>query len=219
MVSQNSEKEFECIIVELKGHNKELIGATYRPPNTDPHNFIKYYDELTKTYKHRKLTLGIDHNLDLIKSDKRESTQTYVELNFDRGLTPTITKPTRVTKTSATLIDNIFCSIDMLDYYESQILLTDMSDHFACLLFRGSVDKNESRTVQKMKLNEKTIESCCLYRDYSYTENFPIPRVFSRENHVLNILQELCLTISQKKLVQEKERNFFLIERQNHDFY
>ena len=53
------------------------------------------------------------------------------------------------------------------------------------------------------------IESCCLYRDYSYTENFPIPRVFSRETHVLNILQELSLTISQKKLIQENRTKLF----------
>ena len=102
--------------------------------------------------------MGIDHNLDLIKSDKHDSTQTYLELNFDRGLAPTITKPTRVTKTSATLMDNIFCSIEMLDYYESQVLLTDMSDHFACLLFRRSVETNESRTIRKRKLNENTIK-------------------------------------------------------------
>ena len=53
------------------------------------------------------------------------------------------------------------------------------------------------------------IESCCLYRDYSYTENLSIPRVFSRENHVLDILQELSLTISQKKLVQENRTKLF----------
>ena len=157
VVSQKSEKEFKCIIAELKDSNKELIGTTYRPPNTDPHKFITYYNELTSTYKNRKLTLGIDHNLDLIKSDKHKSTQTYLELNFDRGLTPMITKLTRVTKTSATLIDNIFCSIGTIDYYESHILLTDISDHFPCLLLRGGNDYKEIRTVKIRKLNEKTI--------------------------------------------------------------
>ena len=108
VVSQKSEPEFESILVELKNVNKELIGATYRPPNTDPQKFIAAYDELTNRFKHRKLTIGTDHNMDLIKSDKHDLTQTYLELNFDRGLAPTITKPTRVTNTSATLIDNIF---------------------------------------------------------------------------------------------------------------
>ena len=158
IVSQKSEKEFECIIVKLKGPNKELIGATYRPPNTDPYKFIEYYDEMTSKYKNRNLTLGIDHNLDLIKSDRHEPTQTYLELNFDRGLTPTISKPTRVTKTSATLIDNIFCSVNMIDYYESHILLSDISDHFPCLLLRGGMDYEETRTIKRRNLNSKTIK-------------------------------------------------------------
>ena len=54
-----------------------------------------------------------------------------------------------------------------------------------------------------------TIESGCLYQDYSYTENLFQPRGFSTENHVLNILQELSLTISQKKLIQENRMKLF----------
>ena len=53
------------------------------------------------------------------------------------------------------------------------------------------------------------VESCCLYRDYSYTENLPILRVFSRENHVLNTVQELSLTLSQNKLIQENRTKLF----------
>ena len=152
VVSQKSEPEFESILVELKNANKELIGATYRPPNTDPQKFIAAYDELTNRYKHRRLTIGIDHNMDLIKSDKHDPTQTYLELNFDRGLVPTITKPTRVTNTSATLIDNIFCSLDMLSYYETHVILTDISDHFPCLLLRDN-DETTTDRLQSQRDN------------------------------------------------------------------
>ena len=58
---------------------------------------------------------------------------------------------------------------------------------------------SSSRSYEQMII----LESCCLYQNYSYTENLPIPRVFSRMNNVLNILQELSLTISQKKFIQE----------------
>ena len=157
VISQKSEPEFENILVELKNANKELIGATYRPPNTDPQKFIAAYDALTHRHKNRMLTIGTDHNMDLIKCDKHDPTQTYLELNFDRGLVPTITKPTRVTHTSATLIDNIFCSLDMLNYYETQIILTDISDHFPCLLLRGSDEATINRPIRKRQLNGKTI--------------------------------------------------------------
>ena len=95
VLSNRSEPEFECIVVELKGPGKELIGTTYRPPNTDARRFLEYYDKMTLMFKHRSLTLGIDYNLDLIKSDQHELTQRYLEMNYDKGLLPTITKPTR----------------------------------------------------------------------------------------------------------------------------
>ena len=53
------------------------------------------------------------------------------------------------------------------------------------------------------------IESGYLYRDYFYSENLFQPRDFSTENHVSKILQELSLTISQKKLVQENGMKLF----------
>ena len=47
---------------------------------------------------------------------------------------PTVTKPTRISKTSATLIDNILISEKLQSNYESAILLDDMSDHLPCIL-------------------------------------------------------------------------------------
>ena len=55
----------------------------------------------------RKLIIGVDHNLDLMKSDKHKPTKEFIELNLEHELIPTVTKPTRITKNSATLIDNI----------------------------------------------------------------------------------------------------------------
>ena len=57
------------------------------------------------------------------------------------------------------------------------------------------------------------IESGCLYLDYSYTKNLFQPRGFSTENHVSNILQELSLTISQKKLVQENRTKLYSYQK------
>ena len=91
------EKELECMIVEMKGKEKELIGAAYRPPNTDISKFLEHYDKMANLYKHRPLILGINHNLDLLKSELHGKTQKFLELNYDHDLLPCITKPTRVT--------------------------------------------------------------------------------------------------------------------------
>ena len=48
----------------------------------------------------RRLIGGMDHNLDLIKSDKHQPTKEFIEINLENELIPTITKPTRITKNS-----------------------------------------------------------------------------------------------------------------------
>ena len=58
----------------------------------------------------KDIILGMDHNLDLLKSNVHTETQTFLDVNFDNHLFPCITRPTRITKTSATLIDNTFIS-------------------------------------------------------------------------------------------------------------
>jgi hypothetical protein len=48
---------------------------------------------------------------------------------FKFNVLSTINKPTRVTKTSATAIDNIFINNYLETTFETGIFLTDISDH------------------------------------------------------------------------------------------
>jgi len=56
----------------------------------------------------------------------------YLDLIYSYSLMPTIYKPTRITKTSATLIDNILTNNENI--LHSAILLTDVSDHLPTIL-------------------------------------------------------------------------------------
>ena len=47
---------------------------------------------------------------------------------------PTITRPTHITNTTATLIDNIYISGKIQHNYESHLILSDISDHLPSLL-------------------------------------------------------------------------------------
>ena len=70
-----------------------------------------------------------DLNIDLLKYETHTKTSEFVDELFAFGLCPLITKPTRVTSHSATLIDHIHS--DMInDVYKSGIVTTDLSDHF-----------------------------------------------------------------------------------------
>ena len=124
---------FEHTVVELKTETKNILPVSgYRPPNTNAKKFLREYKDSIKSWKKLKnhnLVVGLDNNMDFLKSDKHAQTQGFLELNLDSDLEPTITRTTRVTTKSATLIDNVFLSQRLQYQYTSNILIDDISDH------------------------------------------------------------------------------------------
>ena len=126
----------ETYFIELKGTQGNLIlGSLYHPPNTPTKEFIDNYTELLNelNLENHLLILGMDHNLDLLKVMQHKLTEQFLERNLDGGMIPQITKPTRITQTSATLIDNILISKKVCEQTESRILVEDISDHMVSL--------------------------------------------------------------------------------------
>ena len=107
-------KHLEHINLELKTDTKNiLLVSGYRPPNANAKVFIKEYTTLLtnlRKLKHHEIILGIDHNLDLLKAHHHSQTSQFLEKTLDLDLTPCISKPTRITIKTATLIDNIMAS-------------------------------------------------------------------------------------------------------------
>ena len=75
----------------------------------------------------------MDQNLDLLKSHIHLQTQTFLENTLNANLIPTVTRPTRITKSSASLIDNIYISNQLNYKFDSCILLSDISDRMPSL--------------------------------------------------------------------------------------
>ena len=160
----NSDPTFEHFYLELKGdQNNVILGSIYHPPNTNLDKFMVEYknslEQLTKL-KNKEIILGMDHNINLFRHDVHPRTQDFIELNLDMNLLPVITKPTRVTSTSATLIDNIFVSNKLQHCINAGVIVTDVSNHFLCIL--TVTDFNQSNTNQtkiiKRKLNKKNLD-------------------------------------------------------------
>ena len=115
-----------------------------------------------------ELILGMDHNMDLLKSLIHRPTKKFLDSMIDNGMLPTIMQPSRVTQNSATLIDNIFVSSNLHRSFDSALLLKDISDHLPILtrlkqtkvvnkepLFFESRSLNDSKLAQiKRKLYE-----------------------------------------------------------------
>jgi hypothetical protein len=71
-----------------------------------------------------------DFNIDLLKSESCDFANKFTEQLFTSSFYPLITKPTRITSHTATLIDNIFTNnIDKIDSSINGILFSDISDH------------------------------------------------------------------------------------------
>ena len=82
------------------------------------------------------IIIGLDHNMDFLRAQQHHLTNDFIQSNLDFGMIPTITRPTRITNSSATLIDNIIVSQNFCGNYINSILINDMSDHLttACVL-------------------------------------------------------------------------------------
>ena len=79
----------------------------------------------------KKLYIMGDFNIDLLKNESCPLTSEFVDTVYSHSLLPCITRPTRVTSRTATLIDNILCSLSENNHNSFQgIMCTDISDHY-----------------------------------------------------------------------------------------
>ena len=72
--------------------------------------------------------------MDFLKHEKHVHTRDFIETNLDHQLLPTVTKPTRITMTSSTLIDNIFIGRKYQGGFKSNIGISDISDHLPIIV-------------------------------------------------------------------------------------
>ena len=133
--------------------------SAYRPPNINAKLFLQDYKSLTDTIicsasNKVPIIIGIDHNMDFLKSEVHQFTQDFIEMNIDSGIIPVISRPIRITRSSATLIDNIIISQELINNYRCGLLIEDISDHLPCLLSieKLNPDMNGFNTVLSRKL-------------------------------------------------------------------
>ena len=97
-----------------------------------------------------------DFNINLLNEDVHPLTNDFVNVITSHSLYPSITKPTRITSRTATLIDNIFTNSKSKQ--TSGIIITDLSDHLPIFI---STDLNVSRNTVKsdVEIKQYTTES------------------------------------------------------------
>ena len=98
-----------------------------------------------------------DTNINLLKNNTHQHTNTYTENLFSQGYIPTITLPTRLHNNTATLIDHIFLKYNGQSS-TSGIITTSLSDHFSTFLITNQkVPPPPRKESTVRKITSKTI--------------------------------------------------------------
>ena len=130
----------ESVFIEINNEvltiNRNIAsGVIYRPPNTNIKDFnAQIASVLEELLIDKKLVyLMGDYNIDLLNSESHDLTNEFVDLMYYNEFLPLISRPTRITSTSATLIftndhDDLNCSLN-------GILVADISDHFSIFFY------------------------------------------------------------------------------------
>ena len=101
----------EMLFIEIYSkHKKIILAIVYRPPNQEVSEFLNVLEVplLKITNENRECLLIGDYNIDLLNATVSPNTDKFIDLLLTYSFTPFILKPTRFSRTSATLIDNIF---------------------------------------------------------------------------------------------------------------
>ena len=143
----------ESLFIEIKNkhHKNLLIGCIYRHHSAIDMFRSEYLDKiLLKITKSKKMCalLG-DFNIDLINYDAHSGISDFYDHISTHGFRPLILQPTRVTSTSATLIDNIFIN-DLSCFSKGGNLISAISDHF---LQFSQIDIHNNVKYDKKKLS------------------------------------------------------------------
>ena len=155
---------FESIFIECKCKSINIVvGVIYRPntpPKADIDVFMSTLFEILEIVEleNKNCIIMGDVNIDLLKYNTDGKTKSHVNNIFANGFLPVITKPTRVTHSSASLIDHIYSNLKSLKY-SSNIIITDVADHYGITHIIHSKHKiNDHNQIPKRIFSSRNTE-------------------------------------------------------------
>ena len=138
----------ESLFVEISIPQSKniIVGIIYRPPNSNSNDFLSCLTTLLSNidFVNKDVFVMGDFNIDLLKHASNNSSHEFIELLLSASFLPLISKPTRVSNHSATLLE-ILCVIPYLPHAESLIILSDITDHYpimSCFNLQHSLNKS-----------------------------------------------------------------------------
>ena len=131
------EKLYESIFIKLELKKETFTcGTIYRSPNYNKEFNQFFINELKKAFGHiksgDKCFIFGDFNYNLLQTDNI-NTQNFLDTMYDNSFYLLINQPTRITDTTATILDHIWTNLYSKNI-KSSILVHPISDHLPTLM-------------------------------------------------------------------------------------
>ena len=172
----NTDGEFLFLKLKLQFNKNSqtktyIIGNVYRSPSAKPEKFIEKLEiifEKLNRHKSKHIILAGDVNIDLLKHDTDVYGTSLIDCFANYGFVQLISRPTRITDHSSTLIDHIYTN-SVQHIISTRVVTLDISDHlgtcvtielsenFSRMTFNNIGDSYEKRSfnaVNTQKFNE-----------------------------------------------------------------
>ena len=153
--------------VPTPGKQKNIIiGAIYRHPHENHESFFSsFYSIMENISQKFSVILFGDINIDVSPKVKCNHTIDYKNMLFSLGLRNMISKPTRITKESETIIDHIITNLPN-EIIHSGILEADVADH---LPIYALCSLNPSRKTSPSGVYHRNLTSA---KKYTFVDAF-----------------------------------------------
>ena len=205
---------FESCFIEIENRNKNVVvGVVYRS-HTSINDFITDIEPIYKKLNSEKKQFYVmgDFNIDLLKAESQRPIHDYLELIYSLSLLPTIYKPTRITETTATLIDNILTNND--EIVQSTIVVSDITDHMPTILstnldlVTSNVNDNAEKVFYKRNYCNANIEKLkqrlSEVKWHESLDNINVNADYDKFIATFNSLYDECIPLKNVKSIEKK---------------
>ena len=163
------------ILVKRPNHRNQIFSVIYRPPSG---NIQSFFEELNISmdylsgYINAEITITGDLNIDYKLRHSREFTL-IKDFKRDYQLKQYISKPTRITTRTASIIDMIFSNMEYINDFG--VLDNKISDHLPIFIckkkdkIKQSFSKTKGRTYKNY---DRTVFENIIYNDNRWVDFF-----------------------------------------------
>ncbi|XP_065654575.1 uncharacterized protein LOC136081205 [Hydra vulgaris] len=158
-----SDGDGEILTIEIINERTKniLISCCYRPPDGVSENLSMFLQQkvIAKGNNEKKKNFLIgDFNMNCFDYNDDNKVRNFYDAIFESGAIPLINLPTRVTKNSATLLDNIISTDLFNSDIKLGILKTDISNHFPIFLTINTNQPQQklNKVIKKLKNDSKS---------------------------------------------------------------